>query len=296
MKIIGIGDGVVDYYEDQGLYYPGGSVVNVAVFAKKNGAEKAGYLGIVGNDEEGMHILDSLKKEQVDTKRTRIVSGSTGEAVVTLNKEGDRVFIGTNQEKRVQSLVSLRLNQEDITYINQFDVIHSTISINYGMEEELKKLSGKIISFDFSSKEYWTEHDLQTVCPYLTYAFFSGSDLKTDEIKTLIGKVHQLGVKVVGVTRGDKPAIFSESGALFVQPPLEIKAIDTMGAGDSFIAAFLTNYTQTKNMKQALCAAAEFAAETCKHYGAFGYGAKKKFGVMDVEACKHEFGVSALSD
>lgn len=35
MRIIGIGDNVVDCYLDQGLYYPGGNCVNVAVNAKE---------------------------------------------------------------------------------------------------------------------------------------------------------------------------------------------------------------------------------------------------------------------
>ncbi|MCM3790298.1 PfkB family carbohydrate kinase [Domibacillus indicus] len=275
MKILGIGDGVVDYYQDQGLYYPGGSVVNVAVFAKQNGAEQAGYMGILGTDQEGDHILYSLEKEKVNTERVRRVHGVTGEAVVTLDEEGDRVFVGTNKDKRVQSLVSLRLNQDDLSYIDQYDLVHATISINHGIEEELPKISSKMISFDFSTKEYWTEEYVKKVSPYLDFAFFSGSDLTVDEIHQLIQQVHKSGVKVVGVTRGAQPVIFSEEGMIFTQSPLEVEAVDTMGAGDSFIASFLMSYTQSEDMGAALRTASEFASKVCGHYGAFGYGAKK---------------------
>ena len=44
-----------------------------------------------------------------------------------------------------------------------------------------------------------------------------------------------------------------------------------MGAGDSFIAGFLTNYGDTKNMKEALSFAAAKAAATCRIHGGFGY-------------------------
>ncbi|UUZ82028.1 hypothetical protein LJK88_47265 [Paenibacillus sp. P26] len=54
MKLIGIGDAVVDYYKDQGMIYPGGSVVNVAVAARRNGAEQSAYLGILGTDLAGI--------------------------------------------------------------------------------------------------------------------------------------------------------------------------------------------------------------------------------------------------
>ncbi|UUZ81205.1 hypothetical protein LJK88_41995 [Paenibacillus sp. P26] len=48
MRLIGIGDNVVDYYQDQGVMYPGGNVLNVAVAAKRSGAEACAYLGITG--------------------------------------------------------------------------------------------------------------------------------------------------------------------------------------------------------------------------------------------------------
>lgn len=276
MKLIGIGDGVVDYYKDQELFYPGGSVVNVAVFAKQNGAEKAAYLGIIGTDCEGNHFLDSLAREDIDTKRVRRVEGATGEAVVTLNEEGDRIFIGTNKDIRVQSLVSLQLNKEDIKYLQDYDIIHSCVSINKSIQNELPRLKDKIISYDFSSPEYWTKSDLEEICPYLDYAFFSGSDYLNDEIENLIRDVHSFGVPIVGITRGEKPAIFSKNGQRYKQLPVSTHVVDTMGAGDSFIGAFLTHYHESHDMVGALQAAANFAAMVCQHYGAFKYGKEKK--------------------
>lgn len=55
MKLIAVGDNVVDYYQDQETFYPGGNALNVAVLAKRLGHE-ASYIGIVGNDE-ARHIF-----------------------------------------------------------------------------------------------------------------------------------------------------------------------------------------------------------------------------------------------
>ena len=41
MKLIAIGDNVTDCYMDEGVYFPGGNAVNVAVNCKKNGAERS---------------------------------------------------------------------------------------------------------------------------------------------------------------------------------------------------------------------------------------------------------------
>ena len=55
MKLICIGDNVVDCYLDEGVCYPGGDAVNVAVHAKRCGAEKVTYMGVFGNDAEAEH-------------------------------------------------------------------------------------------------------------------------------------------------------------------------------------------------------------------------------------------------
>ncbi|SDD05933.1 fructoselysine 6-kinase [Paenibacillus sp. UNCCL117] len=273
MKLIGIGDNVVDYYRDQGLMYPGGNALNVAVSAKRNGAEACAYLGIAGDDRAGDHILSCLRKEGIDASRVRRVYGPSGEAVVELNADGDRIFVGTNRDVRVSSLLALRLSVQDIAYIDGFDVVHT--SVNSDLEHELPKLSHKAVSFDFSTPKRWTPDYLRQVCPHLTYAFFSGSDLSPTEIRRLIEEVHMFGVKVVGVTRGPEPAIFSEYGELCKQTPLPADIVDTMGAGDSFIGGFLAAYHDRRDMASALEQAARSAAQTCGGYGAFGYGVCK---------------------
>ena len=66
-----------------------------------------------------------------------------------------------------------------------------------------------------------------------------------------------------------------------MQSVKKVKAIYTMGAGDSYISAFLMNYLQMKadesmksgnNIKQALEKAAEYAATIVVKEGALGIG------------------------
>ncbi len=274
MRIICIGDALVDYYSHQGTIYPGGNAVNVAVMAKRNNAEDSAYLGLLGLDKEGNHIISSLKQEGICIKRVRRLTGPTGIAEVTLSDEGDRIFVSTNKEQRVQSLATLRLNQDDLDYINEFDIVHTCVSINTGIESELPKIAHKKISFDFSTPDYWTKDYLQDVCPYLTYAFFSCSQFSRDEVFELINYVHQLGVPVIGVTRGEKSCIFSKDGQIYELKSKLVDVVDTMGAGDSFIAAFVTSYLNGEKLETALCNASNFASNTCSFFGSFGYGLK----------------------
>ena len=56
MKLIAVGDNVTDCYVDEGVYFPGGNAVNVAVNCRKNGAERVEYIGIFGDDENAQWI------------------------------------------------------------------------------------------------------------------------------------------------------------------------------------------------------------------------------------------------
>ena len=95
--------------------------------------------------------------------------------------------------------------------------------------------------------------------------------LTQEEIEALMDRCHALGTKVVGVTLGSRGSIFSEEGKRYHQGIVPVEAIDTMGAGDSFIAGFLTRRILGDGMEDALRFAATAAANTCKFHGGFGY-------------------------
>ena len=93
MKLIAAGDNVVDYYQDQETFYPGGNALNVAVLARRLGHETS-YIGILGSDEAADHVLNVLKLEKVNADLIRRAYGENGMAVVTLDERGDRIFAG----------------------------------------------------------------------------------------------------------------------------------------------------------------------------------------------------------
>lgn len=267
MKLIAIGDNVVDCYLDQGLYYPGGNAVNVAVNCKRSGAEEVGYIGVFATDGKAQHIKDVLSKEGIHYPRSRVVEGKSGQPRVNLTEEGDRVFVFSPKDT-VQHLVKIRLVEADYEYIKTFDVCHT--SCYSWLEDELPTLSKQIdVSFDFSENR--DSDYLQKVCPYISIGFFSGASLRDEEIEKLLAELEGFNLKVVGITRGSKPAIFIHNGKRYEQEVLETEVVDTMGAGDSFIGAFLTAFYNKNSMKESLYDAANSASTTCTFYGGFGY-------------------------
>ncbi|MFS0891394.1 PfkB family carbohydrate kinase [Peribacillus frigoritolerans] len=272
MKIVGVGDNVVDYYQDRGEIYPGGNALNIAVLCKRYGVEQSSYIGVIGNDIAAEHIVNSLKAEGVDISRIRKAYGPNGESVISLNENNDRTFVGSNNGG-VQGLIKLNFDENDFNYISTHDLMHTSLYSH--IEQDLYKLSKKIsISFDFSSRH--EETYLKEVCPYLDYGFFSGSELNDSQCIELMHYAKNLGTKIIGVTRGEKGALFLVDDQVYKQPIVEAKVIDTLGAGDSFISMFLVHYHQHHNVTEALNKSAIAAAKNCESYGAFGYGLSKK--------------------
>ena len=266
MKLIAIGDNVTDCYIDEGVYFPGGNAVNVAVNCRKNGAEKVNYIGVFGNDERADYIKECLTKEGVTYDRSRKVYANTAQPKVYL-QDGDRVFAAGPRDS-CQHLFAIKIVKEDMEVIGEYDICHTSCYSNLEYElPELQKLCK--VSFDFSDRR--EESYLERTCPYLSFAFFSGSDMSEEECEAFAKKVHGLGAGIVGITRGSKGAIFYDGVKMYRQGIKKVDAIDTMGAGDSFIAGFLTAYGDGRTMEDALDYAAERSALTCTVRGGFGH-------------------------
>lgn len=269
MNMLALGDNVVDCYLDQNMYYPGGNAVNVAVGCKRAGFERVEYLGVFGDDREAEHLKWALRQEGIAYGRSRKVYAITGHPLVQLTPAGDRAFVGGPKDT-AQHIVRIRLMPADIDYMRQFDICHT--SCYSSIEPELAKMrSACELSYDFSNLPL-SEDYLALICPHLRFAFFSGSELSDAETEALIASVHGHGVEVIGITQGDRGALFSRRGALYRQGIKPVRVVDTMGAGDSFIAGFLTRFVHGAAMEEALDFAADCAAKTCATYGGFGYG------------------------
>lgn len=262
--IIGIGDNVIDKYLDLNRMFPGGNALNVTVLAKRHGVNAA-YIGCLGNDRPGNHILDTIIKEGIDVSHVRVMEGTNAYSRVTL-VNGDRAFLGGN---RGVSL-NIELCDEDYEYIKGFDIIHT--SIFSGTEKYLKKFMDIGIPVGFDYSDVFSKGYIEMTLPYVTCAFFSGSGKTIDEIKEFQVYASSMGPKYVLVTRGAKGAVLYTEGKYYEQGIVPAEVIDTLGAGDGFIARFLTGLLNNEAMKDILSESAGASAKICTHYGAFGYG------------------------
>jgi fructoselysine 6-kinase len=264
-SLIGVGDNTFDRYLDQGIMYPGGNSVNVPVFYRRHGG-KAAYLGWVGNDRRGSLLLEALRCEDVDVSRCRVVDHPTGRYDIEL-RDGDRQFKGSIPGARE----FIKLEESDYEYISRFDITHTSIySFIDPYLSHLSKASG-LLSFDYSSD--WTKKYLEDTLPYVDAAFLSAPSLTDTELETLMKWIHGINHGLVVVTRGKLGSVAYNGDQLYSQGVVETKMVDTLGAGDSFIARILYETQCGTELPEAMRHAAVSAAETCGYYGAWGHGA-----------------------
>ena len=276
VSVVGFGDNVVDIYTHSNKQYPGGNCVNFAVYAKMFGAKRSAYMGYFGTDVNADHVIEALHNEKIETVKCKKISGENGYSRCKL-ENGDRVFLDYN-EGGVRSRHIYELDEFDIEYLKQFDLVHCG---NYCyMESQLPNIKEANIplSFDFSDDS--TEEYYMQIAPLVTYAFcsYDGTD---EEVKKHLKKVSDLGPEIVCASRGAKGCMLYCNGKYYEQKAVPIeKVVDTMGAGDSLITTFMVGYTdarkkgisQDEAIVSSIAEAAKFAAEICQIDGAFGYG------------------------
>lgn len=260
IRIATAGDNCIDAYSD-GNAYPGGNPVNVAVYVARLGGEAA-YIGAVGTDSYGKIMLDAIAAKGVDISHMKVLEGNTAVTQVEII-QGDRVF-GDYDEG---VMADFKLNEEDIAFLAGYDMVVSGLWGMCERELPLLKEKGATIAFDFATKP--EDPVLEIAIPYVDYAFFSIDDKSETEIRAFLLEMYQKGPKVVVVTRGEAGSIAYDGKEFYTYGIVPVDVVDTMGAGDSFIAGFLYAICEGKSIPDAMAAGAANSSVTLAYAGAW---------------------------
>ena len=101
MKLIALGDNVIDYYHNTQECFPGGNAVNVAVHAARLGAQ-AEYLGSLGDDDMAHIVEKALRENGVDISHCPVLQGRTTKVCSYDVVNGERSFIRRSDRQQLQ--------------------------------------------------------------------------------------------------------------------------------------------------------------------------------------------------
>ncbi len=218
-------------------WFPGGKGANQAVAASRMGG-KVSMFGAIGADEPGQMCLSALKQSGVNVDAVVKVSSPTSTALVMVEHSGENQIVVADGANQHASFDAEQISAADAVIV-QFEIPESVIV-------EVGKAAKGIFCVNAAPVRKLSE-ELASL------------------IDVLIVNEHefvQLGEPKSGlviVTAGAKEVVAYQDGEVVAksQPP-KVEALDTVGAGDTFVGAFVVAYASGKTIPDALdlaCAA-----------------------------------------
>lgn len=278
MKLIALGDNCVDYYHNTGEAFPGGNAINVAVHAAEQGAESE-YIGNLATDEMSNILRMSLAERKVSFEKCPSIPNSTTKICSYDVVNGERTFLEVVTGETWAG--PIQLNTTLLQYMQNADVIVSGCNAKIAEQIVLVENLSAVFAFDFGEKlKYQTEEYYDLVCKHIDLAMFSIPKMTEKEFEEFCAPLHRRGVVHVLGTMGSEGQYLSNGSKILKMSIHKVNAYDTMGAGDSFLAAFICKLMSLRwkkgkvmslsDLKAALLVGQQAAAKNCMNQGGFG--------------------------
>lgn len=248
---------------------PGGSAANTIVGLARVGA-KAGFIGVVGTDEEGGIILRDLARENVDVNGIKVMDGRSGIAIGLVDDRGERALYihpGVNDE--------FDMSDVDVDYVDRAKFLHMSsfvdrrqLEMQASLVERIKtkvSFNPGMLCFKFSLK------DLQPIIEKSDVIFLNDDEmdaLTSCDYESGSKALLELGTKIVATTLGKKGCYVADGKGARLMASCKTKVVDTTGAGDAFAAGFLYALLGEKSIYECGKLGNFFAARCISEYGA----------------------------
>lgn len=246
----------------------GGDAINEATIISRLG-HKVALMSRIGKDAVGNFILEACEKDNIDVKSIHIDENiDTSINVGLVTEDGERTFV-TN---RNGSLWKMTIEDVDLDRFKDARLLSLASIFNNPLLDgpalvkifQEAKRNNMIICADMiKARLCETLEDIGEALSYVDYFFPNYDEACIITGKTDINEIADIflgcGVKNVVIKTGKKGCyIKNNKQTLEIPACKDIKAIDTIGAGDNFASGFITGILDGKTLKEC----AEFANVT----------------------------------
>lgn len=232
----------------------GGAPANVAGAVAKMGVP-AMVLTQLGKDAFGDHIIASLKESGIDTSHIlQSDQYDTSLSFVSLREDGNRDFkfyrrTAADLQYGPENITEDLLDDCGMVHFCSVSLVESPMKQAHRVLLELAKQKGVLVSFDPNLRfSLWDDKDAlyRTVHEFLPYAdILKLSDEELEfitgekDIKNALPALFAYGCKCIVYTQGKDGATLYRRNDSISAKGHQVHVVDTTGAGDSFIGAFL---------------------------------------------------------
>ena len=244
----------------------GGKGANQAIAAGKLGADVM-MVTVIGDDLFGEKSMDNFMENNINTEfvwtATGVASGvatilvdSTSQNRILIHKGANECLTPDVIEEAAEALKGCGL------IVLQLEVPIETVyaAIDFGKENNIPVLlnpapANKALSIEKACLcDFFVPNETEL-------SILTGMPPGTEEqVKAAAQTLVDKGLKNVIVTMGSKGSMWLSKEDYLVVPAVKVEAVDTTGAGDSFIGCFVENYSRTKNIPEAMKEASQYAS------------------------------------
>ena len=245
---------------------PGGKGANQALAAARAGADVR-MIGAVGDDAFGQRIRAVLEADGVDTSGLLVVDQPTGTAHIVVDAHGENSIVvvpGANGSVRA-------LSDDHRAAIRASDVLLLQLELPLQIVEQ--------------AAAWATEQETRVVLTPAAVvpvpdALLAAVDLlvpNEHEAMLLTGEqdaraaaetLRKRGASAVAVTLGRRGCLYADGAAIVEVEAMEVEAVDTTAAGDTFVAALTVALAEGQTVRESLDWATAAAAISVQRQGA----------------------------
>ncbi len=249
---------------------PGGKGGNQAVAAAKMGADVV-MIGCVGADADGEALRRSLQGAGVCTDSVENCAEPTGSAFICVSDDAENnivVHAGANAcvdaavlERERSSILSAQI------CVMQLEIPHETVW------EALRQCKANGVTTVLNPSPVCEVPEealkgLDVLVPNeMEMAMLLGheADTETDELSRY---VREKGIGCILMTKGEAGCCLATAQGVRCFGCEPVQAVDTTGAGDTFLGAFCAMIAENKPIEEAIAIAQRAAGWTVRHMGA----------------------------
>ena len=253
---------------------PGGAPLNFA-YRLNSFQNSLSIISKVGDDSLGKGLTEFLNKNGLDTEYIQISKiYKTGEVNVSIDKNGIADYDILNPV--AWDDISLNLKNIELTKNSSVFVFGSLICRNMTSRRTLKELLKiapfKLFDINLRSPYYNMNliEELMLSSDFIKFNYEEIEEISTIYINkkaTLENMIETISEKTktknICVTMGEKGACYYTNNSFYYQDGFKINVLDTVGAGDSFLATLvegILNKTKPQEILKKACAVAALVA------------------------------------
>ncbi len=269
---------------------PGGAPMNVALHLNAIG-QNVSIASRIGNDDPGKELTSFLEESELSTEFVQVDEHlPTSEVLVHLDENNNATYeicepVAWDNLELTDSLIKKAAESGLI-------IFGSLASRNPMSRRTVMHLlesdAVKLIDVNFR-KPYDTKEVVEALLEKTDIVKLNDDELvvfsqwynkhKHDEKSLVKWLALQYNVKMVCVTKGDKGALLFCEGEFYEHPGFKVNAVDTVGAGDAFLAGLVSSLLENHPPQNALafaCATGAFVASKA--------GATPKYDMDQIQA------------